>query len=216
MRGRMPRTGRQIDLVGLRQAMGSPSQTVFNGIAQSKIRSTTAGAVIDVLIPETGLEETARVAAVYAGSGFGFYSPVQVGDELLLVAPGGSLDRLHVLPGSLWNGDATALEEDGAELSNDLVLIVSEGNNLRLQTSGAGAINIVATGEGNVTIQSEKEIHISAAEKVIVESALVELKNRDAVLTAIDGIVGGWATDPYTGQTQFALGNASTKVRGER
>ena len=74
----------------------------------------------------------------------------------------------------------------------------------------------MATGDGSVTVSSEKNITITSAEKVIVESLLVEIKNRDAVLAAIDGILTGQAIDPYTGLTQFALGNASTKVRGER
>ena len=216
MRHKTPATGRQIDLVGLRRALDvDRKQFVYNATATSKIRSTTAGAVVDVFIPELGLDETARVSAAYAGAGFGLFSPIPVGAELVVLAPGGSTDRLVVLPGALWNGDSMAQDED-ADISDDLVLIVSEGANLRLQTSGAGNIDILATGDGSVTVSSEKNITITSAEKVIVESLLVEIKNRDAVLAAIDGILTGQAIDPYTGLTQFALGNASTKVRGER
>ena len=35
------------------------------------------------------------------------------------------------------------------------------------------------------------------------------------VLTAVNGVVTGTALDPYTGLTQFVLGNASTVVRAE-
>ena len=49
---------------------------------------------------------------------------------------------------------------------------------------------------------------------IVIKAPLAEI-GTGAVLTAANGVVTGTAFDPYTGQTQFALGNASSVVRSE-
>jgi len=93
-----------------------------------------------VLVPSE-LEVTARVAALYAGPGFGLYAPVEVDDEVLAVAPSGDPSEGYVVLPRLWSASdpppAAARQNQG-----DLVLVVRDGRNLRVDVSGGGKVMV--------------------------------------------------------------------------
>lgn len=61
------------------------------------------------------------------------------------------------------------------------------------------------------------EVFLYTDEGVMVKlgrGSIVELGGEG--LTATEGVLNGQAIDPFTGQTHFALGNASTKVKAKK
>lgn len=109
--------------------------------------------VVDLQMMPVGDEETARVGAIYAGAGFGFYAPLHEGDEVLVCAPSGDPDEGLVVMQRLWSPAAPPPQAvyDNPE---DVTLVVQEGKNLRIKAMGSGTTYITSE-DGKVVLGSE-------------------------------------------------------------
>lgn len=168
------------------------------GVIQS-VEMQDNGLLAEVaVLPEEYLIE-ADVGSAYAGAGFGLVVAPKEGDTVLVCIPEGDTDVRPVIVSRMWGpqelppADAQ-LPNDAA--SNDVVLRVENGNHLRIFTAQGGNVKITVQGQGNVDL--------------VVDGGVVRL-GADTN-TPIQGVLNGQAFDPFTGQTHFALGNASSKV----
>lgn len=109
--------------------------------------------VVDIKLMPMGEEETARVGAIYAGNGFGLYTPLHIDDEVLVVAPSGDPDEGLVVMQRLWS-PADPPPQAVYDNPEDVTLVVQEGKNLRLKMLGAGTAYITAE-DGKVVLGSE-------------------------------------------------------------
>ena len=109
--------------------------------------------IADIVLLPSQQEETARVGAIYAGNGFGFYCPLHKDDEVLVVAPSGDPDEGLVITQRLWSPAAPPPQEviDNPE---DVTLVVEEGKNLRLHVLGAGNV-VLAAEDGKIKLGGE-------------------------------------------------------------
>lgn len=101
-----------------------------------------------------GIVETAQLAPPYSGSGYGFYTPVEVGDVVTVFVPEGDWAAGARVLGQNWDAGTPAPPEleDHPE---DVALIVKPGRTVRIITSGGGDVVIEARGSGKVKLGSE-------------------------------------------------------------
>ena len=164
------------------------------------------GVFVDVQLMPTGDQYTARVAADYAGKGFGFYAgTIHQDDELLVESPSGDPAIGIVVVRRLFSA-AELPPQDAIDNPADVCLTVEKDCNLRLRVQGQGQVFIttagadvtVSTGGGDVTMDSGG-------------GSVYLAENSDDALPT-DGVVQGAGIDPFTGQTYTALQNTSTVV----
>jgi hypothetical protein len=99
------------------------------------------GPLADIeLIPDE-TPHTARLGTVYSGSGFGFYAPVAVDDEVLVVAPSGHPDNGLVIVARMHSASDPPPEQAEAN-PQDVLLHVKADNDLRLVVTGEGTVRI--------------------------------------------------------------------------
>lgn len=110
---------------------------------------------VDVLLLPSQQQETARVGAIYAGNGFGFYCPLHTDDEVLVLAPSGDPDEGLVIAQRLWS-PADPPPDDVVENPQDVTLVVEEDKNLRLSVLGGGNV-IIRTDLGKVYLGDETD-----------------------------------------------------------
>ena len=119
-------------------------------IVQSVVIDEAAGVFCDVLLMPSKRRETARLGAAYAGSGFGFYAPVKVDDEVLVSAPGGDPAQGLVITQRLWS--PADVPPAGLEATpDDVVLVVEADKSLRLTVQGGGDV-VVTAADGKVKL----------------------------------------------------------------
>jgi hypothetical protein len=119
-------------------------------IVQSVVIDEAAGVFCDVLLMPSKRRETARLGAAYAGSGFGFYAPVKVDDEVLVSAPGGDPAQGLVITQRLWS--PADVPPAGLEATpEDVVLVVEADKSLRLTVQGGGDV-VVTAADGKVKL----------------------------------------------------------------
>ena len=122
-------------------------------IVQSVVIDEAAGVFCDVLLMPSKRRETARLGAAYAGSGFGFYAPVKVDDEVLVSAPGGDPAQGLVITQRLWS--PADVPPSGLEATpEDVVLVVEADKSLRLTVQGGGDV-VVTAADGKVKLGGE-------------------------------------------------------------
>ena len=122
-------------------------------IVQSVVIDEAAGVFCDVLLMPSKRRETARLGAAYAGSGFGFYAPVRVDDEVLVSAPGGDPAQGLVITQRLWS--PADVPPSGLEATpEDVVLVVEADKSLRLTVQGGGDV-VVTAADGKVKLGGE-------------------------------------------------------------
>ena len=122
-------------------------------IVQSVVIDEAAGVFCDVLLMPSKRRETARLGAAYAGSGFGFYAPVRVDDEVLVSAPGGDPAQGLVITQRLWS--PADVPPAGLEATpEDVVLVVEPDKSLRLTVQGGGDV-VVTAADGKVKLGGE-------------------------------------------------------------
>jgi hypothetical protein len=122
-------------------------------VVQSVVIDEAAGVFCDVLLMPSKRRETARLGAAYAGSGFGFYAPVRVDDEVLVSAPGGDPAQGLVITQRLWS--PADVPPAGLEATpEDVVLVVEADKSLRLTVQGGGDV-VVTAADGKVKLGGE-------------------------------------------------------------
>lgn len=134
--------------------------------------------VADVMLVPSMQEETARVGAIYAGNGFGFYCPLHAEDEVLVLAPSGDPDAGLVITQRLWS-PADPPPQEVIDNPEDVTLVVEEGKNLR----------ITVKGDGNVVLAVDTgKIYLGAAESTEPAAKGQSLKSYlESIKSAFDG-----------------------------
>ena len=102
-------------------------------------RSGQQDVLVDVLLLPSGQPETARVGALYAGNGFGFYAPLHKDDEVLVCAPSGDPDEGLVVTQRLWSPADPPPDAMSAH-PEDVTLVVESGKSLRIGVQGDGKV----------------------------------------------------------------------------
>jgi hypothetical protein len=104
------------------------------------------GVFVDILLMPSRWQEVARVGQEYAGSGFGLHTPLQVDDEVLVAAPNGDPDNGLVVTRRLHSASDPP-SKDAVDNPQDVVLVVKDGQSVRIITSGGG--NVILEGRGD-------------------------------------------------------------------
>lgn len=120
------------------------------------------GIFVDVQLQPSGEIETCFLGAGYAGGGFGFYCPVEVGDTVLVALPSGDPNHGPWIVSRGWDAgdpphaDFKAPEQEGGQdvPSTDVVLRMRPGKPFRLRTSGGGNLDLKVEGDGTTTIEN--------------------------------------------------------------
>lgn len=97
------------------------------------------GVFADVRLLPSGVMDTARVGAIYAGNGFGLYAPLHKDDEVLVCAPSGDPDEGLVIVQRLWS-TSDPQPAQVAQTPEDVMLVVEPDKNLRLTVQGSGNV----------------------------------------------------------------------------
>lgn len=155
------RVSSTIDTVRLSHAMSRPGIDPRIWVSYAVLLSepyieTTDGQqdiVVDLQLMPTGEQETARVGAIYAGTGFGFYTPLHKDDEVLVCAPSGDPDEGLVVMQRLWS-PADPPPQAVYDHPEDVTLVVQPGKNLRLKALGSGTTYITSE-SGKVVLGDE-------------------------------------------------------------
>lgn len=108
--------------------------------------------VVDIQLMPVGDQETARVGAIYAGNGFGLYTPLRKDDEVLVCAPSGDPDEGLVVMQRLWS-PADPPPQEVYDNPYDVTLVVQKDHNLRINVKGEGNV-IIGAAAGKVKLGS--------------------------------------------------------------
>lgn len=137
------------------------------------------GIFVNVTCMPLGNDATVRMGAAYAGNGFGFYAPLHVDDEVLVVFPHGEYDEGGVIVARMWSASDPPPSE-AKDNPADVILHVEDNNAVRILANGA---SIVIDSDGNVTAQSK-------------DGASAALNGKDATVSAAspDGVATVTAT----------------------
>lgn len=123
--------------------------------------------LVDVLLLPSGQPETARIGALYAGNGFGFYAPLHKDDEVLVCAPSGDPDEGLVVTQRLWS-PADPPPDALTDYPDDVTLVVEKDKALRLNVSGGGKVYIGANdGTEPVALGQTLKDHLDALKTYI-------------------------------------------------
>lgn len=101
----------------------------------------TAGVLLDVTLQPSGRQCQARYSGLGAGAGAGFYWPVAVGDEVLVLFPAGDPNLAVALPGLPSGAAMPPSSWDGTRPE----LVHPEGLTVRLAEDGAVKAVVVET-----------------------------------------------------------------------
>jgi hypothetical protein len=117
------------------------------------------GVLVDVVLLPSGIEETAKIAPLYAGAGFGLYLPARPDDEVLVWAPNGNPDDGLEVVARVWDG-ADPPPAEVADHPDDVLLFVRPGQTLRLVVADGGDVVVDARGAGVVKLGSEVDAEL--------------------------------------------------------
>lgn len=131
------------------------------------------GVIADVTLLPSQIEEHATLAPEYAGSGYGFYFPLEVDQMVIVEAPEG--DPAHGLRITARSWDQGEPPPPDVKANpTDVLMFVKKDATCRLLVSGSGNLVVAARGTGKVVLGDE-----AADQDVVVQSAL------DAFMAAI-------------------------------
>ena len=97
------------------------------------------GVLADVTLLPCGTAETARVGSSMASQGSGLYLPLEVDDDVLVVAPDGCPDAGLVIVAALWDR-ATKPPATAASHPTDALIQPPDGRTVRVVTTGGGEV----------------------------------------------------------------------------
>ena len=168
------------------------------------------GVFVDVQLMPTGEQVTARCAPIYAGSGWGLYTPIHVNDELIVGVPSGDCGHGVVVFARPWSAaDLPPPDVLNVANVNDFILVVEPNANLRMSVQGAGQV-FISTSGGAVNVST-------MGGNVVVDSGGGQVQLGNATLAPPnDGVVHGTGIDPFTGATYAALMNTSSIVLAQK
>lgn len=186
--------GTGIDMASLSEALTRPgidpriwvSYGVLLGEPYIETVDGRQDVLVDVMLMPSGAEETARVGAIYAGNGFGFYCPLHTDDEVLVLAPSGDPDEGLVITQRLWS-PADPPPSSLTANPEDVTLVVESGKNLRLNVQG----------EGNIILQVDQgKVYLGSPEGTEPAAKGQSLKSY------LDSVVSAFGTHTHTTTTE--------------
>jgi hypothetical protein len=115
------------------------------------------GFFADVEFEPTGEEQTCLIGAAYAGDGFGFFMPPKPDDIVVVAVPYGDQDSGPVIISRVWTGADKPMSDGGTgnEATEDVLLYVEPGKNLRVRATGGGGITMTTEGDGDIRLQAK-------------------------------------------------------------
>lgn len=158
--------------------------------------NTTAQGIYCDVTTILGLEETAAYAPQYAGSGYGFYTPIEEGDLVLIAVPEGDWGAGARIIAEVWDqGQPPPAEVVDHPL--DVALVVKPGQTVRMIVSGGGDVVIEARDGGKVKLGNE-----SASRGVarIADTVALTAEGAIALQATLDG--------------RYAIANPATQIAG--
>lgn len=117
----------------LRDLVGAPPPSVELGTVD-EVEAFAGGYLVTCTVQPSGRKVQARLAALGAGDGTGLYWPLAVGDEVLLLFPGGDANRAVAIPG--WRSTAAPKPSTDDQTGPGLV----HPRGFAVRTSGAGMV----------------------------------------------------------------------------
>jgi hypothetical protein len=136
------------------------------------------GPIVDVLLMPERIPETARVAAEYAGPGFGLYFPIEVDTEVIVSAPNGDPDEGLVIAKRFWSASDPPPAGAISEPLN-ILLHAKEGANINLVVSGGATINL-----GDAALQAIDGVVTGQAIDSFTGATQFALGNASAIVKA--------------------------------
>ena len=158
------------------------------------------GAFCDVLLVPSNRRHTARLAAAYAGSGWGMYAPPQVDDEVVVMAPDGDPSAGLVIVSRVWSR-VDAPPTEAQENPEDVVLVVRPDRSLRLSVSGGGKVYLGGSDGTKAAAHVDSEITVTLS---IADVATLGLTSAAGPVTA---------TAPVTLTGTVTTGSAVVEVK---
>jgi hypothetical protein len=193
----MKRINKGIDVSRLARAVSYPGIDPRVWVSLATVTAfhvdPVQGVFADVFLMPLGAQATARVGAVYAGNGFGFYAPLKIDDEIIVMAPSGDMDEGLVVVSRLWSA-ADPPPSEAASSSDEIILHIEDNKVFRIIVGGTGKMVIEARDSATIMLGDDG------------------LELNPVPQSSTNGIVTGTGIDPFTGSTYAVLGNASTKV----
>ena len=145
------------------------------------------GIFVEVTCPATGSKDTAYLGTTHADVNGGLYTPVDLGDMVLIAYPNGESDAGPVIICRYWSDKLTPPPEaqditDTDTATKDVVWRVRKGQKWRLLDTD-GAVEVTCDGKGNILLETTGTgtTTVNSKTKVVVTSPAVELGNANPV-----------------------------------
>lgn len=129
---------------------GIDPRTWFTLAVVKAVKVTEQGTYADI-VTIAGVEECVTVTPVYAGKGFGLYTPLDVGAFVVVAFPEGDPNTGGRIVGVCWDAGSTPPTEV-TDHPADVVLVTKEGASCRIVAQGAGDVVLEAKGSGKVKL----------------------------------------------------------------
>ena len=121
----------------------------------TKISVEETGVICDVTLMPSQLQEAASLSPLYGGAGFGFYTPLEEGQMVVVVAPEGDPNHGLRIVACVWDqGEPPPTEVTDDPL--DVALVIKKDRTMRIVVDGAGNLVVEAKGTGQVLLGSEE------------------------------------------------------------
>lgn len=130
-----------LDVARASEALSRPGidPRTWTTLAVVEAISVTAKGVYCDVTTIMGVQETAALAPDYAGDGFGFYCPIELGDMVLIAIPEGEFATGARIVARVWDeGDPPP--EVVTKHPEDVALVIKPGKTVRIVVSGGGNV----------------------------------------------------------------------------
>ncbi len=135
----------------------------------------------DVIVMPQQSVTTAFIGTSYAGDGWGFYMPPEVGDVVLVTVPNGDTGNGLVVTQRVYSGSDRPPPQATTN-PTDVTMVVRPGKTVRILVSGGGdAVLAASDGSGSVRLGAEGATRgvarIEDSVQVTIPAGLVLIQN---------------------------------------
>lgn len=152
------RVGRSVDTSRLGAALAGPGMDTRIWASLAVVTGVTVddqeGVFANVVLMPSQTRGTARVGCEYAGSGFGLHAPLEVDDEVLVEAPSGDPNEGLVVTRRL-HSPSDPPPQQAIDHPSDVVLVVKDGQSLRLLIGGTGKVVLADDGAAQPSMRGD-------------------------------------------------------------
>lgn len=134
------------DLSRIGEALSRPGidpRTFVSLAIVTKVTVEETGVICDVTLLPSGVPESATVAPLYGGDGFGMYAPIDVDQMVVVGVPDGDPNHGLRIMASTWDGGERP-PRDVTDHPSDFILVVKDGKSCRIRTSGSGSVLLMS------------------------------------------------------------------------